>query len=270
MGSRGRWLGAAVAVATAIAPSASSAGPRWASPGAATIHPGVQAVTPVAQCTSNFVFTRGTRVYIGMAAHCTGTEGSAATNGCESATLPEGTRVRIGGAKKLGTMVYNSWARMRAARERRPDFCAFNDLALVRIDPTDVGSVNPSVPFWGGPIGVATPIAGTVYSYGNSSLRLGIALLSPKMGESLGPTSGGWSQTVYTATPGIPGDSGSAFLDARGRAVGVLSTLMVAPLAASNGVGGLVNEIAYARAHGFAGLRLVPGDVPFSPVLPQA
>ena len=48
---------------------------------------------------------------------------------------------------------------------------------------------------------------------------------------------GGWSRTVLTVTPGIPGDSGSAFMNASGEAIGVLSTLMLAPLPAANGVG---------------------------------
>ena len=43
---------------------------------------------------------------------------------------------------------------------------------------------------------------------------------------------GGWSRTVYTVTPGIPGDSGSGFLNASGQAIGTLSTVAIAPLAA--------------------------------------
>src|ERR671929_20583 len=50
-----------------------------------------------------------------------------------------------------------------------------------------------------------------------------------------------------TATPGIPGDSGSAFIDARGRAFGILSTLQIAPLAGGNGVGDVSRELAYMR-----------------------
>jgi hypothetical protein len=49
--------------------------------------------------------------------------------------------------------------------------------------------------------------------------------LSPKEGTSVGDDGNGWSHTVYTATPGIRGDSGSAFLDRSGRALGVLSTV---------------------------------------------
>ncbi len=31
--------------------------------------------------------------------------------------------------------------------------CAYNDLALVKVDAADVAKVNPSIPFWGGPVG---------------------------------------------------------------------------------------------------------------------
>ena len=73
---------------------------------------------------------------------------------------------------------------------------------------------------------------------------------------------------MYTVTPGIPGDSGSGFFNASGQAFGVLSTVQLAPLAGSNGVGDLGKELAYAQASsGIAGLNLVNGTEPFSPVL---
>ena len=79
--------------------------------------------------------------------------------------------------------------------------------------------------------------------------------LSPKQGVSLGTEGEGWSHPVYTVTPGVPGDSGSAFLDAEGNALGTLSTLAIAPLAGSNGVGDLNSELGYAQQHGgIAGL----------------
>ena len=108
------------------------------------------------------------------------------------------------------------------------------------------------MPTLGGPtaLGQTTAALDTVYSYGNSSLRQGITLLSPKIGKSLGASGGGWTHLVYTVTPGIPGDSGSGFMDAQGRAFGVLSTLQLAPVAASNGVSDLPKALAYARAHG--------------------
>jgi S1-C subfamily serine protease len=96
---------------------------------------------------------------------------------------------------------------------------------------------------------------------------VGLSPLSPKYGRSLGTDSAGWNHTIYTATPGIPGDSGSGFLDASGKAFGVLSTVAIAPLAGSNGVGSLAKEIAYAQAHGISGLALVNGTEPFSGAL---
>jgi hypothetical protein len=59
-------------LAVAVPPSAASA---WAPVGQATVHPGVQVFTEGAQCTSNFVFEEGASVYLGQAAHCSGTGG---------------------------------------------------------------------------------------------------------------------------------------------------------------------------------------------------
>jgi hypothetical protein len=66
-------------------------------------------------------------------------------------------------------------------------------------------------------------------------------------------------------TPGIPGDSGSAFLSKDGRALGTLSTVAIAPVTGSNGVGDLQREFDYAKAHGFGGLELALGTEPFAP-----
>ena len=281
-------LGAAtVAVALVSSAPAATAKPKknaavaWAPADTAQIHPGVQMYTDGAQCTANFVFTDGAgTTYVGYAAHCAGTGEATDTNGCDAGSLPLGTKVdfveggslvsggtRVGG----GTLVYSSWLTMQKLGETDENTCAYNDLALVEVDAADVGKVNPSVPFWGGPTGINTagaPTGDTVYSYGNSSLRGGIEQLSPKQGLSLGTDSDGWNHPVYTVTPGIPGDSGSAYLDADGNALGVLSTVQLAPLVGANGVGDLNHELTYAQANaGIAGLALVPGTEPFSPIL---
>lgn len=253
---------AALLVATA-SPSAASA---WAPAGQATVHPGVQVFTAGAQCTSNFVFEEGADVYLGQAAHCSGTGGQTETDGCTSGSLPLGTPVEVTGASHPGTLAYNSWLTMQAQGETDPDTCAYNDLALIKLDPADAVKVNPSVPGFGGPtgIGAAGGNGSTVYSYGNSELRDGIAKLSPKQGVIVQNEGGGWSHLVVTLTPGVPGDSGSGFLNATGGAIGVLSTLQLAPLAGTNGVGDLGQELAYLRSHtGFAGMTLVPGTQPF-------
>jgi hypothetical protein len=252
-----------VLVVAAVPPSVASA---WAPPGQATVHPGVQVFTEGAQCTSNFVFEEGTEVFLGQAAHCSGTGGQTETDGCSSGSLPLGTPVEVKGAGKPGTLVYSSWLTMQATGETDPDICAFNDFALIEIDPSDVASVNPSVPGFGGPTKVGTPggLGSTVYSYGNSELRGGIAQLSPKQGIVVQGQGNGWSHNLLMLTPGIPGDSGSGFLNGSGAAFGVLSTLQLAPLAGSNGVGDLAKELAYMRTHsGFTEMKLVPGTEPF-------
>jgi hypothetical protein len=249
--------------ALALIPAAATA---WAPADQATVHPGVQTLTEGAQCTSNFVYQDSSNTYLGQAAHCSGTGAATDTDGCDSGSLPIGTPVEIDGAAHPGTLVYNSWLTMQANGETDADTCAYNDLALIRIDPADVGSVNPSVPGFGGPTGLGSwgGTGSTVYTYGNSSLRGGVTALSPKQGVVVQNTPSGWSHDVYTVTPGIPGDSGSGFLDASGGAIGVLSTVQLAPLAGSNGVGDLPKELAYARAHGFPGVQLVPGTEPFN------
>lgn len=231
-----------------------------------TIHPGVQTYTDGAQCTANFVFTDGASTYIGQAAHCSGTGGSTETDGCDSGSLPLGTKVEINGATKPGTMVYNSWLTMQGVNEQDEDACAYNDFALIELDPADAGRVSPEIPVIGGPTGINTDgvsFGESVYSYGNSSLRFGISQLSPKEGTSLGTTGNGWTHPVYTVTPGIPGDSGSPFVDDQGRALGVLSTLAIAPLAGSNGVSDLSRALDYANTFGGMTVSLVQGG-PFT------
>src|SRR5256885_4959511 len=177
--------GASVLAALVLAPAASA----WAPAATAAIHPGVQTFTQGGQCTANFIFTSGSTVYIGQAAHCSGTGGNTATDGCTSGTLPVGTQVQVTGASKPGVMVYNSWATMQANHEADTDTCAFNDIALIKLDPTDAANVDPSVPGWGGPTGVASlpAAAGSkVYTYGNSELRGGVPKPSPKTGVLLG------------------------------------------------------------------------------------
>ena len=274
---------AALAGAGVAAAPASSAAPTWAPAATAQIHPGTMMYTDGAQCTANFLYTDGAgNVYLGYAAHCAGTGSSTDTNGCTTDSVPLGTKVDFsndGNALSEGTVVghgtlaYSSWITEHRLGTTDPNTCAYNDLALVKVDPADVGKVNPSVPFWGGPTGIdtdGTQAGDQVWTYGNSSLRAGLSPLSPHTGVSLGDQAadGGWSHPLYTVTPGIPGDSGSGFMTAGGKAVGVLSTLGLAPLPASNNIGDLAHELAFAQANsGISGLQLVDGTEPFNPVL---
>ena len=277
---------AVAAAALALAGTAYGALPALgASTTQAAVGPGDQVFSNGAQCTANFVYTDGTNEYLGQAAHCTGTGGNTETDGCTAqssgydktditVTLPDGSQA-------TGHLVYNSWLAMqqvnkeiaagKLAKSFKPDSetCAYNDLALIKVD----APLDPTFPYWGGPTGQpagSTGFGDAVYSYGNSELRLGLTPLSPKQGISLGDSPGGWSHTVYTVTPGIPGDSGSGFLTADGRPLGVLSTVAIAPLAGSNGVGDLGKELKWLNtvwladhpgANGIAGpVSVVPGN----------
>jgi hypothetical protein len=263
---------AAAVTAALVAAAPAAAEPAWAPAATAPVHPGVQTVTNGGQCTSNFVFFDASdNVYIGQAAHCSGTDGNTATNGCEAGSLPTGTPVEVDGATQPGTIVYSSWVTMQAGGETDANTCQYNDFALIRLNAADFSRVNPSIPFWGGPTGTTGTVAQAdkVLSYGNSSLRLGITQLSPKEGLSLGQSGGGWTHQVYTVSPGIPGDSGSAFIDRQGRAFGTLSTLQLAPAAGANGVGDLSRELAYMESHGGPDVTLALGTEPFrGPLLP--
>jgi hypothetical protein len=259
----------------------------WAPAGSASIHPGVMTFTGgssflngAGQCTANFVYTDSSgNVYLGQAAHCSSTGSNTETNGCSTKSLPLGTPIYAGELLNggiqpgtlVGTLAYNSWIAMQKAGEKDAATCAYNDLALIKIEPGQVANVNPTAPFWGGPNGLAAgaaPLGERVFTYGNSILRGGISALSPKTGLSLGEAEGsaGWSTQVYTVTPGIPGDSGSAYMDGSGNALGVLSTVELAPVPASNGVGTLAKEIAYANTATGLGIKVAPGTTPFSSV----
>ena len=259
----------------------------WAPEGSATVHPGVMTFTGgssflngAGQCTANFVYTDSSgNVYLGQAAHCSSTGSNTETNGCSTKSLPLGTPIYAGDLLNggiqpgtlIGTLAYNSWIAMQKAGEKNAATCAYNDLALIKIETGQIANVNPTVPFWGGPNGLAAgaaPLSERVFTYGNSILRAGISALSPKTGLSLGEAeeSFGWSSQVYTVTPGIPGDSGSAYMDGSGNALGILSTVELAPVPASNGVGTLAKEIAYANTATGLGIKVATGTTPFSSI----
>ncbi len=252
---------ACAVVATALVPATAAADDG------AEIHPGVMTFTEGAQCTSNFVFRDAGGTYLGQAAHCAGTGAATDTDGCDAGTLPLGTPVEIDGASRPGTLAYSSWIAMQEKGETNADACAYNDFALVKLDPADVSKVDPTVPRLGGPTSVGgsgAMLGDTVFTYGNSSLRAGIKQLRPKQGVVVQGEGNGWSRTVYTVTPGVPGDSGSGFMSDTGQAIGSLSTLAIAPVPASNGVSDLKSELDYMRANSaFGGVQLVPGERPF-------
>ena len=119
------------------------------------------------------------------------------------------------GRDRDGAMAYSSWVAMQADGETDPDVCAYNDFALVELSPGDARTSTracrssaartactraPSAP------------AHAVLGYGNSTTRHGVEALRPKAGSIVAANGGGFGYEVYTASPGIPGDSGSGYL----------------------------------------------------------
>lgn len=266
----GLVAGALAAVGVLVPSATAGADSHWAPAATAAIHPGVQTITEGGQCTANFVYTDGADVYIGQAAHCASLGGPTDLDGCTTPTQPVGTPVEIQGAEHPGTLAYSSWAAMQASPEQEDaDTCSHNDFALVRIDPRDVAKVNPSVPHWGGPVGLNStgiPAGQRVFAYGNSSLRLGLTVLSPKTGLSFGTEADGWNHPVINILLDVPGDSGSGLMDASGRAAGVLSSVSVGvPTLVRNNYSDVANALEYMRTHGGPQASLVNGTEPFNP-----
>jgi hypothetical protein len=273
---------AVVAAAVAVTPVARAADEvPWAPASTATIHPGIITDTQGSRCTSNFVFSDAAgHVYLGQAAHCSrgdrlksdGPVPTRETGGCTYGSRPLGTEVRLGDSGITGTLAYSSYRTMQTAIATRKDVpnaaaCKYNDFALVRIPDSARGLVNPSLPYFGGPTGLRRPpvaIGEQVVSFGNSPTRQGIAPLGVKQGEVVSLQDGGWGYVVLTATPGIPGDSGSAMLDSTGQALGIVVTLSLEPPGA-NGVTDAALALDYAkRTSGIRGLVMRKGTESFA------
>lgn len=257
------------AVGTPAGPAAAAPSRAWAPAASATIHPGIRTDTGGAGCTANFVYTDSSgSVYLGQAAHCSGADGQAlAGSGCTSASRPIGTPVTLVDSGVSGTLAYSSWLTMQQIGEKDAAACQNNDFALIRIPAAAVPNVNPSLPSFGGPVGVAHHAfdpGASVVGYGNSNLRGGIAALSPQRGVAISSDESGWYHLVYLLLPGVPGDSGGGYLDADGKAIGELVSLNTVP-PGSNGLTDIGRALAYAQAHsGLKGLRLEPGTEPFT------
>jgi hypothetical protein len=286
---------AAAALGTATSPA--GAAPRWAPASEATIHPGVQTVVSGIQCRASFVLYDAHAVYLGQSARCW--EGRDWRSPASPPAL--GTPIEIEGASRPGTIVYNSLLTMARVHESNEATLQGNDFALVRVHNDDRGRVNPSVPFWGGPIASSgrSSFGARVYTYGNSEVYIGrlrtgtiadlpgqllgdrsaeVNQLSPRAGIDMtafvvpfwesffrGKDTEGWTRYIYTAAPGISGDTGSAVLDERGRALGILGS---AAHDAADRVTDLSKALRYMKANtSLDAIQLATGTTRFSPQL---
>jgi hypothetical protein len=167
------------------------------------------------------------------------------------------------GRRTSGRLAYSSWLTMQQHGEHDPTLCSVNDFALVAVAPADVPAVDPTVPGLGGPTGLhagGTDHGDPVYSYQPNT---GGAAL--KRGASLGDSADGRSHRVLTTPAGEPGDSGSGYLDADGRAVGVLGTRYLDG-SGTNGLTDLADALGYADRYGGLGMIVLErGRDPFRP-----
>jgi hypothetical protein len=221
-----------------------------------------------AQCTSNFLFTdKAGNLYSGQASHCTSEAGELSGSGCNTSSSPLGTPVTLGDSGVTGTLAYSSWLTMQAVGEKDENTCFYNDFALVKIPASAVSMANPSVPVFGGPVGVASAGAHSgdmVEGIGSSGLRGGYNDLSAQRGVVVTSDPSGWFHVIYLVAPGIPGDSGGGYMDANGNSLGVLVSVNTMP-PGSNTVIDLSHALAYAQAHsGIKGLELVRGTEAFA------
>lgn len=259
----------AVALAAPLAPAAAeparspAAARDWTPADRATVRPGAQVASETGECTANFVFTSGTDVFLGSAAHCTA-EGTS-PDGCANESLPLGTPVEVEGAAFPATLAYSSWVTMQDIGETDDDACGYNDFALLRLDPRDHDRVNPTVPEWGGPLGLSAGArpGDTVYFYGQPN---GERATEAQVEDRLGS---GWTYRVRASRlgldSGVPGDSGSGWLDPTGRAFGVLSTIGVGASLVTNGVSDLAMALGYMRRHTPMDATLAIATEPFAP-----
>ena len=170
-----------VVAALAVVPSTASA---WAPAASAPIHPGVQTFTAGAQCTANFIFTDGGNIYIGQAAHCSGTGGRPTPTAARrlAADRHAGRGRRAPASPGPSSTTRGSRCRRTASRRQH-----------LPVQRPRAGQARPGRRRQGQPVGARLRRpdrrrrrlgrrGDDVYSYGNSSLRGGVTQLSPKQG----------------------------------------------------------------------------------------
>lgn len=189
-----RLLPIALTILALAPPSGAAAAPR-----STAIQPGAQVRTPAGNCTLNFVFQEsdGTK-YVGTAGHC-GSEGQVARSASPN--------------REIGPIV---WSENRDA----PGV----DFALIKIDPSRYGEVEPAVRMFGGPTGVTAPA-----DTGNGDL---LAITGYGVGVGMSEATRHRAGVLMTDSrdeyvanmPALPGDSGGPVLHLEtGKALGVVS-----------------------------------------------
>ncbi len=181
------------------------------------IHPGMRLFfafeDQYTQCTAGFLFwsPAGDAAFLSVSAHCLHVIGDVPLGGPAYGTIPGP------GVRPIGAVVFDGWAEHQGERVR--------DFALIRLLDRDgiLAQTSPSVPYWGGPLGLAASdalVAGqAVVAYGNA-LERGNASDNPTRGTLTFAAAG--NLRARLDRPTIVGDSGGPLLTADGLALGIL------------------------------------------------
>lgn len=254
-----------------------SSSTNWGDPESKGIRPGNNITTSGASCTTSFIFTDNQgRYFVSTAAHCIVPGESTSVDGCSatytdlSATVSQMDIYDPSNSIPESSVdlpaYYSSWHAMQDFNESSSAACNGNDFALLEVPAEHLDLLHPASLHFRAPTGIPStaedlqPAGAMIWGYGASTLKLGVSPLHPKAGFVLQTANEGWSYTVYLATPGIPGDSGGHIITDDGRALGVASTLALAPFALSNNYTNISKAIEYAERYLGHDLDIVTWD----------
>jgi hypothetical protein len=231
---------AGVAAATPNAVAAGSAGHP--------IRPGVSVRIADQTCTAGPLLHQRKTVYIAVPASCGGTGPGVTQNGCVEANAPLNIPVKVQGARHRALLVYDSFARMQSIGTSSSRVCQDNDLALVRINPRDLGRVTAGINGGRAPSGVRAhpPASGRSMTLGSHPATVGAA------------HQGGWEYDVTTTASLSSSDVGSAGV-VGGRVLGMLTVLPSNMVSQLPIVGVMAPAEVYSLAKALQFLRKAPG-----------
>jgi hypothetical protein len=204
-------MAAMVAVFAAAPPSA----------GAATSHqirPGTVVTIAGVKCKVGLLLHKAKTVYVAVPASCGALpldEGTA-QDGCQAASAPVGTPVKVAGAHHRSVLVYDSFTRMESLGTKSSDKCHYNDFALIRLNPKDAKHADGAIPGMDAPRRVSrrAPASGSSVSVGSSSATAG----TPTHRGWVYPLSGAGMASVTASDVGTPVVQG-------GRLLGMLTAI---------------------------------------------
>jgi hypothetical protein len=231
----------------------------WASAATARIHPGVRVTIADVTCRAGFVLTDGRRVFLAVPASCTGVSGGEMSDGCSEAQVPRTLAAEIQGARYDGKVAYSSFVQMQLHGVTATNKCIYNSLSLVKLDRRDIKRTNPSLPFVGGPTGVAR-------SAPAFPAQLTVLLTSPATAQATTTANNGWSHGMVVDGQVDRLAVGSPVLTETGRALGMVTFIPPQGGPGETKVSDFYRLLRSLRNHdGFENVHLVKGTVDFKP-----